>query len=138
MQLMCCFISFSLSVAQCVGHADRAAYDLDVHSKATGADLTAQEVYAQPKQVHVAKFDVKNAAIGKAFGKKSKELTEAIRALPLDKAVALEAALAKDGSVLEQQRQWRLPSFVHSSNCRLSLWYVLSVPLLSCSPLAKP
>jgi len=82
---------------ECVGHADRAAFDLDVHSKATGADLTAQETYATPKQMQVAKFDIKNPLIGKAFGKKGPEVTAAVRALKLDDALALEAALAKDG-----------------------------------------
>lgn len=84
---------------QCVGHADRAAFDLEVHSKATGADLSAQEVFVTPKSVEVPKFDVKNAIIGKALGKKSKEATEAIRAMPLAKAMELEEKLAKDGSV---------------------------------------
>ncbi len=83
---------------ECVGHADRAAFDLDVHSKATGADLTAQETFLVPKQIEVAKFDIKNALVGKAFGKKSKELTETIRALKLQEAVAFEAALAQDGT----------------------------------------
>lgn len=79
---------------ECVGHADRAAYDLDVHSKATGADLTAQETYAEPKAIQMPKFDIKNAIIGKAIGKKSKDVTEHIRALPLADAMKLEADLA--------------------------------------------
>lgn len=76
-----------------MGHADRAAYDLDVHAKATGVDLTAQETFDQPRSVEVPKFDVKNAIIGKALGKKSKEVTEYIRAMPLAQALALEKEL---------------------------------------------
>jgi glycyl-tRNA synthetase len=83
---------------ECVGHADRAAYDLDVHSKATGADLTAQETFAEPRAVQVAKFDIKNALVGKTFGKKSKEVTEAVRALGLEEAQKLEQELAANGS----------------------------------------
>lgn len=33
---------------ECVGHADRACYDLSVHSAATKVDLTAYEDYATP------------------------------------------------------------------------------------------
>lgn len=90
---------------ECVGHADRAAYDLDVHSRATGADLTAQETFAEPRAVQVAKFDVKNALVGKTFGKKSKEVTEAVRALGLEEAQKLEQDLAANGSAAV-----RLPS----------------------------
>lgn len=94
---------------ECVGHADRAAYDLDVHSKATGADLTAQETFAEPKAVQVAKFDIKNALVGKTFGKKSKEVTEAVRALGLDDAQKLEQELAANGSVTHTQGCGRSP-----------------------------
>lgn len=82
---------------QCVGHADRAAYDLDVHAKATGVDLTAQETFETPKSVEVPKFDIKNAVLGKALGKKGKEVTEIVRALSLADALALEATLAAAG-----------------------------------------
>ena len=83
---------------ECVGHADRAAYDLEVHSKATGADLTAQETFDKPRSVEVAKFDIKNALVGKTFGKRSKEVTETVRAMDTKAALELEATLASKGS----------------------------------------
>jgi glycyl-tRNA synthetase len=68
-----------------------------VHAKATGTDLTAQETFETPKSIEVTKWDIKNAVLGKALGKKSKEVTEHVRALKLADALALEKELAEKG-----------------------------------------
>jgi len=52
-----------------VGHADRASYDLDMHSKASAAPLAARVDLADDQQVvkTIVKAEVNRAAIGKAF-----------------------------------------------------------------------
>lgn len=35
---------------ECVGHADRSAYDLQVHTKATKVELVAREIYDVPRE----------------------------------------------------------------------------------------
>jgi glycyl-tRNA synthetase len=76
-----------------VGCADRAAYDLDAHSKATGADLTAEKQLAEPRQEHVATFRLDY----KQLGKQSKRVTEHLATLDYAALVALDAALTAEG-----------------------------------------
>ncbi len=38
---------------ECVGHADRACYDLEVHARVTKVDMVAQRKLSEPKQVRV-------------------------------------------------------------------------------------
>jgi len=83
---------------ECIGHADRAAYDLDVHTKVSGADLSAQEIFEKPREVQVVKWDIKNAIVGKTFGKKGQQITEYVRSLALKEALDLESRLASSGS----------------------------------------
>ena len=54
---------------ECVGHADRSAYDLKVHQAHTKKDLTAREDFKVPKQVTVPHAKLNNKAIGQAFGR---------------------------------------------------------------------
>ena len=52
-----------------VGHADRAAYDLKVHSEKSKVELVAQETFDQPRMMEVATVKPNFALIGKTFGK---------------------------------------------------------------------
>ena len=52
-----------------VGHADRAAYDLRVHSEKSRVELVAQETFDAPRIVEVAVVRLQQPALGKAFGK---------------------------------------------------------------------
>ena len=52
---------------ECVGHANRAAYDLESHSKASGEDLTAVETLVEPQVVDVCEIEANVALIGKTF-----------------------------------------------------------------------
>ena len=52
-----------------VGHADRAAYDLKVHTEKSKVELVAQETFEQPRMVEVATIKPNYALIGKSFGK---------------------------------------------------------------------
>lgn len=83
---------------EAVGHADRAAYDLAVHAKASGADLSAQEQYDAPREEERVVVTTKPAVFGKAMGKKAKDVTEHLRSLPVVDAMAIEKQLAEGGS----------------------------------------
>jgi glycyl-tRNA synthetase len=82
-----------------VGHADRAAYDLNAHQDASGHKLDVYESWQQadwkPYDAVAAKLN--KGAIGKAFKQQAQELISALEKLGKDDAVALEAKLAADG-----------------------------------------
>ena len=46
-------ILMSQGWVECVGHADRSAFDLKVHSKVTKVELVAREIYPEPREEDV-------------------------------------------------------------------------------------
>lgn len=88
-------------VGQCVGHADRSAYDLQVHSKATKVDLVAREQLAEPVEEEAVTVKPNKGLIGKTFKGDAAAVTSALEELAQDNARALEfqAALSSAGSV---------------------------------------
>jgi len=60
-------IQSSYGWVECVGHADRACYDLDVHSKATKTPMLATLKLDVPREIDVAKLKFDRKALGKAF-----------------------------------------------------------------------
>jgi len=91
-------LEMSLGWVECVGIADRSAYDLTVHSKATGVSLTAQTNLAEPRIVETFGMSKKAiAGLGKVFKKDAKKVTEALTAMSSDELKALEAAGKADG-----------------------------------------
>ncbi|KAH9950705.1 hypothetical protein B0H21DRAFT_721162 [Amylocystis lapponica] len=71
-------IENSTGWTECVGCADRAAYDLTVHSKKTGHPLVVRQALKEPviTEKEVAEFNKK--ALGKTFGKDSAAIQAAI------------------------------------------------------------
>ena len=67
---------------ECVGCADRAAYDLTVHSERTGHSLVVREALKQPivTEREVAEFNKKT--IGKTYGKDSTALQKFVGEMP--------------------------------------------------------
>ena len=71
-----------------VGHADRAAYDLRVHTEKSKVELVAQETFEQPRMMEVATVKPNHALIGKTFGKQQNHkllvsrITSALPPLP--------------------------------------------------------
>ena len=67
---------------ECVGCADRAAYDLTVHSERTGHSLVVREALKQPivTEREVAEFNKKT--IGKTYGKDSAALQKFVGEMP--------------------------------------------------------
>ena len=60
-------IETSYGWVECVGHADRACYDLEVHSKATKTPMLATQKFAEPQEVVLAKLKFDRKLLGKAF-----------------------------------------------------------------------
>ncbi|KXZ46296.1 hypothetical protein GPECTOR_45g166 [Gonium pectorale] len=79
---------------ECVGLADRSAYDLQAHTAMSKIDLTAFDKYDTPRMVEVVKVVPNNKELGAVFKKDQKAVKEALEALDEASALALQAKLA--------------------------------------------
>ena len=86
---------------ECVGHADRACYDLSRHMEATGVKLQAEHVYDEPKEVDILKKTINKKKINKTFRKDSKPLLSYLDNLSNKASLDLADRLknSKDGSI---------------------------------------
>jgi glycyl-tRNA synthetase len=60
-------IKSSYGWQECVGHADRACYDLEVHSRATKTSMVATQKVDPPQEMEVAKLKFDRKLLGQAF-----------------------------------------------------------------------
>lgn len=74
-------IKSSYGWVECVGHADRACYDLDVHSKATNTPMLATLKLDKPKEIEIAKLKFDRKALGKAFRADQRVVSGALETL---------------------------------------------------------
>ncbi|CAG9767523.1 unnamed protein product [Ceutorhynchus assimilis] len=86
---------------ECVGCADRSAYDLTQHTQATGVRLAAEKKLENPKIIDVVEAAPNKGTLGKYFKKDAKTITDALAALSLNEVAALEKDLEGDGYELE-------------------------------------
>lgn len=88
-------IENSTGWTECVGCADRAAYDLTVHSDRTGHPLVVREALKQPivTEKDVAEFNKKN--LGKTYGKDSATLQKFIGEMSDEDLQKLKGELAQ-------------------------------------------
>ena len=111
---MCCVVSLcswdaelfgTYGWVEVVGHADRSAFDLRVHSAKSKVELVAQETFDAPRLLEVATVKANWALLGKTYGKQPsyKLLQEFIKAAADDKdeAIRLKDELAR-GSAANQ------------------------------------
>lgn len=82
---------------ECVGCADRSAYDLRQHTEATGVKLVAEKKLPAPKTVDVCEIVPDKVLIGKTFKQYSKAILDMLAKLSEDEIVALEKVLAENG-----------------------------------------
>jgi len=75
---------------ECVGIADRACYDLKVHTNASGEKLAAFEAYDQPRIEDVIKITPNKQLIGKNFKATAKALFEYLERLSQTEIAALQ------------------------------------------------
>ena len=84
---------------ECVGCADRSAYDLTVHSKKTGAPLCVRETRSQPLHIVEWQVDLDKKKFGPKFKKDGKTVEAAVDALTQDMREKLSVDLAKTGKI---------------------------------------
>jgi len=83
---------------ECVGLADRSAFDLKSHSEKSKVDLVAYEKFAEPQVTEVFVCEPNKKVVGQAFKKEAKAVTDAFAALTAEDGFALQAKLDADGS----------------------------------------
>jgi glycyl-tRNA synthetase len=93
-------ILMSSGWVECVGIADRSAYDLTVHSKATKTDLFAKEFFTEVREEEVVTVSQAGGAVGKTFKQEASVVLEALKGLEesKEKAMAFNAELQSAGS----------------------------------------
>ncbi|KAF2457288.1 hypothetical protein BDY21DRAFT_286222 [Lineolata rhizophorae] len=84
---------------ECVGCADRSAYDLSVHAKKTGAPLVVREKRAEPLRVEEFAVEIDKKKFGPRFKKDGKSVEAAIEALTQDVREKLSLELKEKGKV---------------------------------------
>ncbi|PSK54142.1 hypothetical protein B9Z65_7948 [Elsinoe australis] len=94
-----CELLNSYGWTECVGCADRSAYDLSVHMKATGQPLMAREMLKEPYTVeeYVAVLDKKKS--GPRFKKDAKAVETALEELTQDVKEKLSLEMGEKGKV---------------------------------------
>lgn len=84
---------------ECVGCADRSAYDLTVHSKKTGAPLCVRETRSEPLHIEEWQVDLDKKKFGPKFKKDGKTVEAAVDALTQEMREKLSFDLAKTGKI---------------------------------------
>ncbi|KAL8734828.1 MAG: hypothetical protein Q9166_001180 [cf. Caloplaca sp. 2 TL-2023] len=84
---------------ECVGCADRSAYDLTVHTKKTGAPLYVRETRKEPLTIEEWQIDVDKKKFGPRFKKDGKTVETAIESLTQDVREKLSLDLEKNGKI---------------------------------------
>ena len=84
---------------ECVGHADRSAFDLKAHSKETKTDMIAQERLPEPIMVEEAKLKMNRGKLGKKYGKASQILVNDLNDMDKETIVKLCETLETEGKM---------------------------------------
>jgi glycyl-tRNA synthetase len=74
-------IQSSYGWVECVGHADRACFDLEVHSKATRTSMVATQKVDPPEEVEFAKLKFDRKLLGQVFKNDQRAVSGALDAL---------------------------------------------------------
>ena len=84
---------------ECIGCADRSAYDLTVHAKKTGEALFVREPRAEPLKIEEWQIDLEKKKLGPKFRKDAKVVEEAVAALSQAERETMAQRLETDGSI---------------------------------------
>lgn len=82
---------------ECVGCADRSAFDLGQHTKATGVKLIAERKLPVPIKVELMQATLNKATIGKSFKQHAKPITEYFANAGDDELQEIAKKLEADG-----------------------------------------
>jgi glycyl-tRNA synthetase len=94
-------IQTSYGWVECVGHADRACYDLEVHAKQTNTPMLATLKLDKPQEIEIAKLKFNRKALGQAFKQDQRTVSGALEALAEDweDFAPIAEGLEKNGKV---------------------------------------
>ena len=95
-------IQCSYGWIECVGLADRSAFDLKAHTDKSKVDLVAYERFDKPVEEEIVVITPNKQVMGKAFKKDAKPVTDALLALGEADAFALQEAAEANGSAALQ------------------------------------
>lgn len=84
---------------ECVGCADRSAFDLTVHSKKTGAPLCVRETRNEPLKIEEYQVDIDKKKFGPKFKKDGKVVETAVEELSQELRHKLSIDLEKTGKI---------------------------------------
>eukprot|EP00252_Welwitschia_mirabilis_P020147 TRINITY_DN4870_c0_g1_i1.p1 TRINITY_DN4870_c0_g1~~TRINITY_DN4870_c0_g1_i1.p1 ORF type:complete len:798 (-),score=156.80 TRINITY_DN4870_c0_g1_i1:241-2328(-) len=90
-------IECSYGWIECVGLADRSAYDLKAHTEKSGVPLVAHEKYPEPREIEKLVIAPSKKELGMAFKKNQKMIVEALEAMNEAEAMELKALLESEG-----------------------------------------
>ncbi|XP_022996494.1 glycine--tRNA ligase, mitochondrial 1-like [Cucurbita maxima] len=92
-------IECSYGWIECVGIADRSAYDLHAHTEKSGVPLVAHEKFAEPKEVEKLVIAPVKKELGLAFKGSQKNVVEALEAMKEKEALEMKATLESNEEV---------------------------------------
>lgn len=84
---------------ECVGCADRSAYDLTVHAKKTGAPLVVRERLDEPRVIEEWQVEIDKKKFGPLFKKDAKAVEAAIEATTQEQREKLAKDLESSGKI---------------------------------------
>lgn len=93
-----CEIQSSYGWIECVGCADRSAYDLTMHTSWTKEKLVVRERLPEPKTVTMRRLEISKKDIGMAFKKDAKTICDQLERLTLCQAETLLAKADGQGN----------------------------------------
>lgn len=91
-------IECSYGWIECVGLADRSAFDLKAHSDKSKFALVAHEKFPEPRDEEVLKISPNRKELGKVFKKDQKLIAESLEAMTEEEAFVLKEKLETVGS----------------------------------------
>jgi len=112
-------IKSSYGWVECVGHADRACYDLLVHGKATKTAMEATLKLDEAREVEVAKLKFNRKALGKTFKADQRVVANALEGLaedwkdfePIATALETDGTTTVDGfEITKEMLTWKKTS----------------------------
>jgi glycyl-tRNA synthetase len=91
-------IQTSYGWIECVGLADRAAFDLTAHSKCSNEELLAYERFDEPQREMRIRAELNKRKLGQSLKSESKNVTDALQSFDKDALRALKRQLESSGS----------------------------------------
>lgn len=94
-----CELHTSSGWIECVGCADRSAYDLNVHAKKTGAPLVVRQRLDEPLVIEEWQVDIEKKKFGPLFKKDAKTVEAALEATTQEQREKLAKELTDNGKI---------------------------------------